>query len=54
MQDIIISIIFAVGLAPGGMAMAVFASDWDDYSNDDIDAKQIRNSMAASAVSHFF
>ena len=56
MQDIILSIIFGAGLAAGGVAMAIFAPDWDDYFNDDynpIDAKRIHNSMIASAVSYF-
>jgi len=53
-QDIILSLFSALGLGAGGVAMAVFAHDWTDFDQPGFtfDARRIRDSLIASAVSH--
>jgi len=53
-QDIILSLFSALGLGAGGVAMAVFARDWTDFDQPGFtfDARRIRDSLIASAVSH--
>ena len=48
LQDVILSTFFALGLGAGGVAMAVFATD---YVIVNTGTRQIRDALAASAVS---
>ena len=48
LQDVILSTLFALGLGAGGVAMAVFATDWITFNAA---ARQIRDALAAGAVS---
>ena len=52
MQDIAFSVLFAMGFVAAGVAMAIFSKDWDDIPSPASNVEDIRNSLAAGAVSY--
>ena len=51
LQDVILSAVLAAGHLAGGVLLAFYAVEWDDYSGDDDDVDTIQRSMIAGAVS---